>query len=211
MPRRSCRALPEDRHNVNHRSSCLGAAFLVLAASSVWAATESFVIDAQYRGIVSKSFPAIGSATVTAVETAPGVMRFVACGQATHPRDKRQFQTTVEMSVRVAGDRLDVLRSSQQSRPGSEQFAGQIQDVVPILEAVRRGLATDPVMTLDTPGGPVKLERHTTATGVEVTAQRGPEFVGKFFFTRQGAGMHLDRFRVPAPEDNVTLNFVVQS
>jgi len=179
-----------------------------MTLASAHAAPECFTIDAQYRGIVSKSFPAIGSATVDAVETAPGVMHLVANGQATHPRDSRQFQTTVDMSVRVSDNRVTVLASSQRSRPGSEQFAGQIHDVIPILEVVKRSIEGAPITSLATPAGPVSLERRTTSSGVEVTAQRGQEFVGKFFFTRQGGCLRLERFRVPAPEENVTLNFV---
>lgn len=177
------------------------------------AASERFVIDAQYRGIVSRSFPAIGTATVQGLETTPGVMQLSASGRATHPQDAgKQYLTAVGMKVVASGDRVAVLSATSKSATGSELFAGQIQQVLPILAAVRAhpGVATGALRSLATPAGQVQLACRQAGSNVEITAQNGSQLVGKFFLSRQGSGLRLDRFRVPSSEEGVMLNFVAE-
>ena len=186
---------------------------LTVAVAGAHAAPERFTIEAQYRGMVTKSFPRIGSATMDAVETAPGVMRLTASGQATHPQDAAvKYRTAVDLSVKVGPGTLATLKSSDNTAPGSEAFARQIKQVMPILAAVRAqpALTSCAAATIQTSEGPVAIATHRTGSSVEVTAQRGQVFVGKFFLNAVANGLQLMRFRVPSPMPNVMLTFQVE-
>ena len=195
----------------NNVGNIAASLLLVLSVHAACAAPERFVIDAQYRGMVNKTFSAIGSATVDAVPAGNGVYTLTASGQATHPQDQaKSYQTAIKMKVNVSGGRVAVLSSTQQSRPGSERFTSQIQDVMPILTLVRSRpeVAAGTLRSLATRAGVVSLSTHQAGSNVEVTAERGGALVAKFFLARVGTGLQIQRFRVPAPEDNVTLTFV---
>ena len=186
---------------------------LMLAlATGAHAASERFVINAQYRGIVSKNFPDIGSATVESVETTPGVMRVKASGEASHPQDaKRRYSTAMDLQVSVTGDSVAVRSNSESAGAGSESFCARLRQVVPILALLRaQPESACASRTLQLPGGAVRLSSKRAGSNVELTAHHGTQVVGKFFMSRGDAGLKVDRFRVPTTEANVSLNFVIQ-
>lgn len=184
---------------------------VVTCAASATAAPERFQIDAQYRGMVSRAFPGIGSAVLDSTANGPGSFALTASGEATHPMEKsKRYQATVGMSVQVRDGRVAVTRSTEKSLPGSEQFAQQMRDVMPILAIARShpAVAAGTLKTLQTPTGPVTLDTRRSGATVEITAARSGAFVAKIFLTQRGTALKLDRFRVPSPEENVMLNFV---
>lgn len=186
---------------MNYRN-IVGFLLFSAALATAHADPQRFVIDAQYRGMVSKTFPAIGSATITSEPAGNGAMRLTANGQATHPQDRaKSYQSSVDMKVNLAGGRVSVLSASQKCGPGSEQFTAQIKDVMPILAAVQ---STPQMTSLQTPKGAVSFKASQASGTTEITAERSGAFVAKIFLK----GGKVDRFRVPSAEANVVLNFV---
>lgn len=185
---------------MNYRN-VIGCLLFSAALATAHADPQRFVIDAQYRGMMSRTFPGIGSATITAESAGNGIMSLSADGQATHPQDRaKTYRSTIDMKVNLAGGRVAVLSASQKCGPGSEQFTARIKDVMPILAVVR---STPTLTSLQTPQGAVTLKSAQAAGATEVTAERGGTLVAKIWVR----GGQVDRFRVPSGEDNVVLNF----
>lgn len=183
------------------------AALVIAMAGASFAAPARFVIDAQYRGIVSKGFPGIGSAIVDAVPAGNGTLKITGSGDVTHPQTSALYQAQVELTVRIAGGRIETLAASQRCKPGSERFLAQMRAVMPLI-ALLQGADAGRDRRVATAGGAVDLRYREAGGTVEVTANQGGAQIGKFFLSRAADGYRLERFRVPAPEDRVSLNFV---
>lgn len=172
---------------------------------------DRYTIEAQYRGLVKKSFPGIGTAGITCEPSAGGAFHITGSGRVVHPTDPSKiFELAIDMAFRVEGGTVRCLASRNRCNKGSEDLRETIERVLPFVWLVQELPAPEggKPHAFTTPHGPFRLEYGGSATHPEVSVRSGSAQVCKFFLTRSAAGQaHLDRFRIPG-KDSVQLTFV---
>ena len=182
----------------------------LMALLSVAAAhADRFVIEAQYRGIVKKSFPDVGVAGLECVKEANGGFRIHGEGKVTHPQDKSKvFQLGLDMKFRVNGDTVEYVKTQNSCNKGSEDLRECMERVLPFVHLVRDlPRPTGNRRSLSTPHGVFTLVYGARGAKTEVTVQQGSAHIGKFFLGTGAPGTaRLERFRIPG-KDSVSLQF----
>lgn len=170
---------------------------------------ERFVIDAQYRGLVRKNFPEIGTAGLSFATEAGGAFRVSGSGRVVHPQDNSKvFEVTLDMRFRVRGGRVESVTSQNSCSRGSEELRASIERLLPFIYLVQHLPAPQGKRhALGTPGGACTMVYGGSAARPEVVVMSGSAQLGKFFLSRAGAGpVRLERFRVPG-KGSVSLQF----
>jgi YD repeat-containing protein len=194
----------------------LALTFTLAAAAAVEASPRStrFVIGAQYRGFVKKTFPDIGNAGLTFAPEPAGGFRITGAGRVVHPQDKnRVYRLDFDMQFRVKGDHIDYLAVKNRFNDGCADLASTIERVLPFVYLVQLlpRLRVGGSRALTTPHGIYTMVYGGAGERVEVTLNQGRAQVGKFFLKSAMTGTsRLERFRIPG-KDSVALNFISAS
>jgi hypothetical protein len=188
---------------------------LILAASGLLFAalahadslSRSFTIDAEYRGLIRKSFPAIGRAGL-AIQGPTEGFRIQGKGAVTNPCDKSKvYELSIDMRFRLDGARVDYLATNNSCNKGSEDLRAQMERVLPFVYLVqtmpvpaekRRGVIT--------PHGEFEMVYGVKGASLEIAVLQKRAQVAKFFLSRTATGADLRSFRLPG-KDSVQLSF----
>ena len=190
------------------RLGLVAAAVMVFSAGNAAALSDRYVIDAQYRGMVKKDFPAIGSASLTFTGSG-GNVRASGAGRVTNPQDKSKLDIGVDMTFRVQPASVQVTASNNRGNADA-QMANAMKKVVPFMYYVRQmppqASGTQKSVTMN--GSPYTLAYSGSGSRIEVALQQGGQQLGKFFLAKSPStgSLRLERFRVAA-QDSVVLNF----
>ena len=187
----------------------LGCLITLVAASAGAASAQvlQFNVDAQYRGVVKKSFNSIGSTSLRVTPGANGTFHVAGAGKVTHPQNKSKvYEFNLDMDFQLRGDRVAYVKSHNSCRTGSEDLEGEVAKLLPFVHLVTT-LASGASRTITTPHGTYTLRQAETPKYTEVTIDEGGSLAGKFFLTRDTGQLTLEKFRIPTG-DNVVLNFV---
>jgi hypothetical protein len=178
---------------------------LTAAVTACVANTESYTIDAQYRGGISIEFPRIGDTTLSFFERTDGAVHSTGRALARHPRDKNKvYEITLDLLFRLDGNRVTILRSGSTSNATGDSLRERIEKILPFLHLARKlppGEKMGPRWYF-TKHGAYEVSAEQIGGTREVLLQQGPREVGKFFLD----GARLARFRIPT-KDNIVLDF----
>jgi hypothetical protein len=183
------------------------AASLLTLAGAVRAQTDTFSVNAQYRGVVKKGFQSIGSGQLNYSGT-PANFRITGSAEVNHPKQKgRVYQLTIDMSFQMGGGQIRYSSNRNRCNRGSEEALRKVEQVLPFVYLVKNGQIDEGTgASYVTPRGSFNLRSTNTQRNLEVTLDQGDAMVGKFFMAP--GGRQLEKFRIPAGED-VVLSFVV--
>ena len=183
-------------------------ALVAASAGAASAQTLLFNIDAQYRGIVKKSFNQIGSSQVSITPASNGMFKVAGKGRVVHPKDKAKvYEFALDMDFQVRGNQVAYLKSKNSCKTGSEDLESEVAKLLPFMYLVTSLPQGQPEKTVVTPHGTYTLRQAETQHGTEVTLHEGNALAGKFFLSRDSGQLALEKFRIPTG-DNVVLNFV---
>jgi hypothetical protein len=177
------------------------------------AQADRYTIEAQYRGIVRKSFPGVGTAGLEFVKGTDGAFHARGQGRVVHPQDKSKvFQLGLDMRFRVKGDAIEYVATKNSCAKGSEELQSTMERVLPFVHLVRElPRPAGNRRSVTTPHGNFTLVYGGAGPKLEITVQQGATQVGKFFLTDGAPGaVRLERFRIPG-KDSVALQFTVAS
>ncbi len=187
---------------------CAGVA-LALAAGAALADTQSFQVNAQYRGMVKKAFTDIGTGELN---DSGSNQSFRLSGRADvdHPRQEgKTYRLALDMAFRMHAGTIEEVANRSHCNPGSEEALNYTEKLVPFVHLVKN-LPLEELngATFTTPRGTFQVGIGHTERNTEATIYENGRMAGKFFLSNaETTPRQLEKFRITTKGGTV-LSFV---
>lgn len=185
---------------------------LGLVAPAARADVMEFTVNAQYRGLIKKSFPDIGGGRLTDTGKAAGEFRISGRADVTHPTEKgREYHMELDMSFSLEGGRLREMKNGSSCNKGAEQALRTTEKILPFVHVAKWASADKgEQLSYHTSGGSFTLKFGRTKRNLEATLLEDGQMVGKFFmFPGNGLPRAMEKFRITTKQGTV-LSFVAK-
>jgi hypothetical protein len=195
------------------------AATAVGLLTATGARAERYVVDAQYRSGVSKTFPDLGGGSISVAPVDATMFDVQVDGSIRHPEDRRVFRFRIDRRYRLEGRFVRIVRTSlKELNPDARPHEAELTRILPFAFLVRHLPAPDHqgdrTTTLHYAGSTYDLRYRETERQLEATLYDSNRPVGKFFLApgekpdrRRLA--RLERFRLAVFDDKLFVNFVM--
>lgn len=181
------------------KSSTMIVAACLVVGGAAYADTQSFTVNAQYRGVVKKAFRDIGTGTLTDTGAAQGEVRLSGHARVDHPKEEgRVYDMTIDMNLRIRGNQIQELSNRSRCNPGSEEALATTQKIAPFVHIAKWARSDGSTgQTFTTPRGTFNVRFAQTDRNLEVTLSEGERMVGKFFMDPgDNLPRKLEKFRI---------------
>lgn len=179
------------------------------------ASAETFVIGAQYRGVVKKSFPDLGRGTIRCRALEANRYEVGLEAKARHPRKKETIEFSVLREFALEGHHVKILSEKNWFNEGAARHQKKLQNAVCLAYLVKwRSPQAEgeraPAQTYVIDDVAYTFSYRSAAGRLEVSLADPDGKVAKFFLGPSVRAVRpIDRFRV-FTRDDVVISFVVQ-
>lgn len=180
-------------------STAILAASCFALAGAAWADTQSFTVNAQYRGMVKKAFRDIGTGTLTNTGSAQGNVRISGHARVDHPKEEgRVYDMTLDMNLRITGNQVQEISNNSRCNPGSEEALSTTQKIAPFVHVAKWAKSDQSTgQRFTTNRGTFNMRFAETDRNLEATLYEGERMVGKFFMEPgDNLPRKLEKFRI---------------
>lgn len=184
------------------------AAALAMAAGTACADQQSFIVNAQYRGVVKKAFTDIGNGELN--DSGRGAsFRVQGRADVEHPQQKnKRYHLDIDMAFRQAGGTIQETANNSRCNPGSEAALSTTEKLIPFAH-IAKWLPEGEMgaQTFNTPRGTFTLSLAQTERNLEATITENGRMAGKFFLVGSSVPRRIEKFRITTHTGTV-LSFV---
>jgi len=177
---------------------------------------ENFIVNAQYRGNVKKSFPDIGQAVIKYVPIGNGEFRLDGHATISNPRNKSVvYEFWLDSTYKYTNHQIRLVEELNDFNSESRGFKNRMERALPFVYLVKYTAAPEPgepnrrQFRYKNDSFTVRYSR--TDQHIEATIYDGAEIVTKIFIPIEDSSVPyaFDKFRIPAPgKDQVMVSFV---